>query len=50
MLVRIVLLAAGAIAALLVARDAPNFPVVEGMVGIAIIAAVAIGLALIQRR
>lgn len=37
---RLVLVAAGAITALFVARDAPNFQVVEGMVGIGLIAAI----------
>jgi hypothetical protein len=47
---RLVLVAAGAIAALLVARDSPNFGVVQGMVGVALIAAVVIGLALWRRK
>jgi hypothetical protein len=50
MLVRLVLLAAGAIAALLIGRDAPNFPVVEGLLGLAVIAAVAMAVALLSRR
>lgn len=47
---RLVLVVAGAITALFVARDAPNFQVVEGMVGIALIAAVVVALALLRRR
>jgi hypothetical protein len=50
MLVRIPLVIAGAVAALFVARDAPNFAVVEGMIAIAIIAAVILALALTRRR
>ena len=50
MWLRIPLVMAGAIAALFVARDAPNFTVVEGMIAVAIIAAVVVALALIRRR
>lgn len=50
MLIRIPLLLAGAIAALFVARDAPNFEVVEGMIAIAVIAAVVVALALLRKR
>lgn len=50
MLIRIPLLLAGAIAALFVARDAPNFAVVEGMIAIAVIAAVVVALALLRKR
>jgi len=49
-LIRIPLLLAGAIAALFIARDAPNFAVVEGMIAIAVIAVVVIALALLRRR
>jgi hypothetical protein len=49
-LLRILLLAAGAIAAIFVARDAPNFPVVEGMVAVALIAAIVLVLALTRRK
>lgn len=49
-LVRAVLIAAGAIAALLVARDAPNFGVVQGMVAVALIAAIVAVLAFFRRR
>jgi hypothetical protein len=44
------LVVAGALTALFVARDAANFQVVEAMVGVAIIAAVAVVLALFGRR
>jgi hypothetical protein len=50
MLVRVVLVMAGALTALFVSRDAPNFEVVEAMIGIAIIAAVVAVLALLSRR
>jgi len=50
LVVRVLLLAAGAIAALFVARDAPNFPVVEGMVAVLIIAAIVIVAALLRRK
>jgi hypothetical protein len=50
MLVRVVLGAAGLIAALLVSREAPIFLVVAGLVGVAIIAAIVVGAALQQRR
>jgi hypothetical protein len=45
-----VLLAAGAVAALFVARDAANFSIVQGMVAVAMIAAVVLALALIRRK
>jgi hypothetical protein len=47
---RLVLAAAGAITAIFVARDAPNFQVVEGMVGIALIAAVVVAVVLLSWR
>jgi uncharacterized membrane-anchored protein len=47
---RFILVAAGAVAALFVARDAPNFGVVEGMIAVALIAAVVVVLALTRRR
>ena len=47
---RILLAAAGAVAAVFVARDAPNFGVVQGMVAVAIIAAVVVVLALTRRK
>ena len=49
-LLRILLLAAGAITAIFVARDAPNFVVVEGMVALALIAAIVIVLALTRKK
>jgi len=49
-LIRILLLAAGAITALFVARDAPNFVVIEGMVATLIIAAIVLVLALTRRK
>ena len=42
--------AAGAIAALLVAQDAPNFGVVQGMVAVGLIALLVGLLALLNRR
>lgn len=50
LVIRLVLIAAGAVAALLVARDSPNFGVVQGMVGVALIAAVVVVLALWRRK
>jgi hypothetical protein len=50
MWVRLILGVAGAITAIFVARDAPNFQVVEGMVGIAVVAVVVVALALTRRR
>jgi hypothetical protein len=49
-LIRIVLIGAGAIAALFVARDAENFGVVQGMVAIALIALIVVVVALTRRR
>jgi hypothetical protein len=49
-LVRIVLVAAGAVAALFVARDAENFSVVQGMVAVALIAAIVLLVALTRRK
>lgn len=49
-LLRILLLAAGAVTAIFLARDAPNFAVVEGMVAVVIIAAIVLVLALIRRK
>lgn len=49
-LVRIVLLAAGAVAALFVARDAENFSVVQGMVAVGLIAAIVLAIALTRRK
>ncbi|MCO6418287.1 hypothetical protein JYK14_19265 [Siccirubricoccus sp. KC 17139] len=50
MWIRAILVVAGALAALVVARDAPNFLVVEAMIGVALIAAVVLLLALVNRR
>ena len=47
---RLVLAAAGTITAIFVARDAPNFDVIEGMVGIALVAAVVAGMVLVSWR
>ena len=49
-LIRGLLVAAGAITALFVARDAPNFAVIEGMVATVIIAAIVLVLALTRRK
>lgn len=49
-LVRVLLLAAGAVAALFVARDAPNFGVVQGMVAVVMIAAVVVAVAVGRRK
>ena len=46
---RVVLIAAGAVATMLLAPDAANFGVVQGMVGLGLIAAVVILLALWRR-
>lgn len=50
LLLRGLLVVAGAIAALFVARDAPNFAVVEGMVAVVIIAAIVLALALTRKK
>jgi hypothetical protein len=50
LLLRGLLVVAGAIAALFVARDAPNFVVVEGMVAVVIIAAIVLALALTRKK
>ncbi|MBU8541364.1 hypothetical protein [Falsiroseomonas tokyonensis] len=50
LLLRGLLVAAGAVTALFVARDAPNFAVVEGMVAVVIIAAIVLVLALTRKR
>lgn len=49
-LIRLVLIGAGAIAALFVARDAENFGVIQGMVAVALIALVIVVIALTRRR
>ena len=48
LLVRIVLAAAGSLAALLVARDSPNFGVVQGMLAIVVLVC-AVGLIVLWR-
>jgi len=50
LIVRVALLAGGAVAALFVSRDAPNFDVVQGLMAIAVIAVVVAGFALTRRR
>jgi len=49
-LVRIALLAGGAVAAWFVAPDAPNYSVVQGMMTVVIIAIAVLAAALIRRR
>jgi predicted signal transduction protein with EAL and GGDEF domain len=48
--IRILLIVAGAIAALLVAREAPNFAVVQGMVAVVLVALVVIAIAFFRRK
>jgi hypothetical protein len=50
LLMRALLAAAGALAALFVARDDPSFSVVQGVLGTALVAAVVLVLALTHRR
>lgn len=50
LIVRVVLIVAGAIAALFVARDALQFPIVTGVIAILLIALVVIAVGLIRRR
>lgn len=49
-ILRIAMLAGGAVAAWFVAPDAPNYTVVQGMMTVAIIAACVVAAALIKRR
>jgi hypothetical protein len=49
-LIRLLLAGAGAVTALFVARDAPNFVVIEGMVATVIIAAIVLVLALTRKK
>jgi hypothetical protein len=49
-IVRVALLAGGALAALFVARDAENFSVVQGMMAVAVIAVLVLLAALLRRR
>lgn len=48
--VRLLLVAAGAVTTIFVARDAENFTVVQGMVAIALVAGVVLVLALTRRK
>lgn len=50
LIVRLILLAGSALAALLVGREAGNFPVVQAMMGLLAAAALLFGLVLIRRR
>lgn len=50
MLVRIVLVLGGLLATLFVARDAPNFPVVQAMLGILAVVALLLAFTLLRRR
>jgi hypothetical protein len=50
LIVRLVLAAASSIAAIFVARDSPNFEVVAGMIGVAVIAAAVLVTVLAGRR
>ncbi|MGG5821638.1 hypothetical protein [Falsiroseomonas sp. HW251] len=50
LIVRGLLVAGGAVAALLVAPDAENFSVVQGMVSVAIFAAAVLVVAVISRK
>ena len=50
MWLRLILAASGALAALFIARDEPNFTVVQGVLGTALIAAVVALLALLGKR
>lgn len=49
-LVRGLLLVAGAIAALVAAQDSPHFFVIQGMVAVALLAAVVVLVALARRK
>lgn len=49
-LLRILMLAGGALAALFVAPDSPNYTIVEGMMTVVIIAVAVLAAALIGRR
>lgn len=48
--IRLLLIAAGGVTALFVAREAENFVVVEGMVAIALVAAFVLLVALARRK
>ena len=47
---RIILIAAGAIAALIASREAENFQVVQGMVALGLIALLVVVLAILDRK
>ncbi len=49
-LIRLLLAAAGVVTTVFMARDAPNFVVVEGMVAVAIIAAIVLAFALMRKK
>ena len=49
-IVRLLLVVAGALAALFVARDALGFPVVTGVIAILLVAVAVIALAFVRRR
>ena len=49
LVIRLVLLAAGSVAALFVATDADIFPVAQGMVAIGLVALVVVAVALLRR-
>lgn len=49
LVLRVLLLAAGAVAALLVAPDSDIFPVAQGMMAIALVAALVVAVALWRR-
>jgi len=49
-LVRIILIVAGSLAALFVARDALNFPIISGVIAILLVAVVVIAFAFFKRR
>jgi pantothenate synthetase len=48
--IRLLLVAAGALAAVFVARDAENFTVVQGMVAVALVAAAVVAVAIFRRK
>ncbi len=50
MFLRLVLPIAGGLAALFIARDAPNFELVQGIIAVAVIAAIVVLLGLSRRR
>lgn len=50
LLVRLLLIPAGLLGALFVARDSPNFGVVQGMLATGLLALALIGVVLVRRR